>query len=73
MNALRDIKTASEVEVRLQKNEVLVHLPKDTPLGAVPQGIHEAGYKADKTVWLTADGVWADDGFLPKGLSLIHI
>lgn len=67
MNALRDIKTASEIEVRLQTNEVLVHIPKDTPLDAIPQGIHDAGYKADKTVWLTAVGAWTEEGFLPKG------
>lgn len=67
MNALRDITSAQEIEVRLQSNEVLVHLPKDTPLGAVPDKIHEAGYKADKTVCLLAEGSWTDGGFLPAG------
>lgn len=69
MNALRDIKTAEEIEVRLQSNEVLVHLPKDTPLEAVPDKIHEAGYKADKTVCLLAEGSWTEVGFLPQGWS----
>lgn len=69
MNALRDIETAHEIEVRLQSNEVLVHLPQDTPLSAVPNKIHEAGYKADKTVCLLAEGRWTEDGFLPEGWS----
>ena len=67
MNALRDIETAEEIEVRLQSNEVLVHLPKDTPLGAVPDKIYEAGYKPDDTVCLLAEGSWTDIGFLPAG------
>ena len=69
MNALRDIETAKEIEVRLQSNEVLVHLPADTPLSAVPDKIHEAGYKADKTVCLLAEGSWTGNGFLPEGWS----
>lgn len=69
MNALRDIESAQEIEVHLQSNEVLVHLPKDTPLGAVPDKIHEAGYKADTTVCLLAEGSWTEHGFLPTGWS----
>lgn len=69
MNALRDIETAEEIEIRLQSNEVLVHLPQDTPLGAVPDGVFEAGFKPDRTVWLTSQGQWTSDGFLPSGWS----
>lgn len=69
MNALRDVKTAQEIEVHLQSNEVLVHLPKDTPLGVVPAKIHEAGYKADDRLCLLAEGGWTKDGFLPSGWS----
>lgn len=69
MNALRDIKTAEEIEVRLQSNEVLVHLPVDTALGEVPEKIHEAGYKADSLVCLLAEGRWTGGGFLPSGWS----
>ena len=69
MNALRDIETAREIEVRLQSNEVLVHLPADTPIGAVPDKIHEAGYKADKKLCLLAKGRWTESGFLPEGWS----
>lgn len=67
MNALRDIPTAKEIEVRLQSNEVLVHLPKDTPLGAVSKGIYVAGYKPDTNVWITAKGQWTAAGFRPQG------
>lgn len=67
MNALRDITAAEEIEVRLQSNEVLVHLPKDTPLEAVPGKIHEAGYKADETLCLLAQGHWTEEGFQPAG------
>lgn len=69
MNALRGIETASEIEVRLQSNEVLVHLPSDTPIGAVSQGIFDAGYKAEGMVWLTAQGSWTAHGFLPADWS----
>jgi hypothetical protein len=67
VNALRDIKSANEIEVRLQTNEVLVHLPTDTQLGAVPEAIYEAGYKPDKSVWLSASGHWTAEGFTPQG------
>jgi hypothetical protein len=69
VNALRDIETVSEIEVRLQTNEVLVHLPKDTALGKVPEAIFEAGYKPDQTVELLARGTWTASGFLPQGWS----
>ena len=67
MNALRDIKTAAEISVRLQSNEILAHLPQDTELGLVPMKIHEAGFKAGNSVWLTAKGSWNPNGFLPEG------
>jgi hypothetical protein len=69
VNALRDIETADEIEVRLQSNEVLVHLPEDTPLATVPAGIHDSGFKSDDSVWLTAEGTWTPEGFLPSGWS----
>ena len=67
MNALRDIPTAKEINVRLQTNEVLVHLPKDTPLGAVNKGIHNAGFRSDTNLWLIAKGTWTAAGFRPQG------
>ena len=52
VNALRDIETAREIEIRLQSNEVLVHLPSDTPISAVSDAIYEAGFTPDETVRL---------------------
>jgi hypothetical protein len=69
VNALREIETLDEIEVRLQTNEVLVHLPTDTPLGAIYQAIFEAGYAPDDSLWLTAKGDWVSEGFLPEGWS----
>lgn len=67
MNAVRDIPTAKEIEVRLQSNEVLVHLPSDTPISAVSEAIYEAGYAPDKNLWLQARGRFTESGFLPDG------
>ena len=67
MNALRDIKSVQEIEVRLQTNEVLLHLLQDTPISAATEAIYEAGYTPDETVWLTAAGTWNKEGFLPQG------
>ena len=67
VNALRDIETAREIEIRLQSNEVLVHLPSDTPISAVSDAIYEAGFTPDETVRLQAEGQWSQKGFVPSG------
>jgi hypothetical protein len=67
VNAIRDIATAKETEIRLQSNQVFVHLPADTPLAAVPDAIYDAGYAPDDNVWLLAQGQWSADGFQPEG------
>ena len=67
VNALRDIKTAKEIEIRLQSNEVLVHVPSDTPISAVSEAIYEAGYAPEDRVVLVSRGRWTDAGFLPSG------
>lgn len=69
MNAIRELPTAEEISIRLQTNEVLVHLPTDTALSSVPQAIYEAGYAPDENIWLLARGRWTDGGFLPSGWS----
>jgi len=67
VNALRDIETAREIEIRLQSNEVLVHLPSDTPISAVSDAIYEAGYAPEEVVRLQAKGQWSQQGFVPSG------
>lgn len=67
MNAIREIASAKEVEVRLQSNEVFVHLPEDTSLSAVRNAIYDAGYAPDENVWIQAKGEWTSDGFRPSG------
>jgi len=67
VNAVSEIDSVEAIEVRLQSNEVLVSIPTDTPFGAVPSAIFDAGFKPDETVWLTAKGKWTEDGFLPEG------
>ncbi len=67
VNALRELPTIDEIEIRLQSNEVFVHARGDLHPEELFQAIRASGFRADERIWVLAYGRWGANGFLPQG------